>query len=423
MSAVLIWTATTSSVLDLRWNSKRAETSSGFSVSHIHTMGSLEETPVKHAGVASTGFDGQVNAAPTLSTSPLPGQSGQALVQEAVQNQELLHSKQDTAMASILDKSSNFPVEGLVLFDLTAQPGSKSTFSPHCIKTVVDLRILAVTGYERARLSFAQIRNDLENKIGHPGVTVPTLELGDGSHLTDSWTIAEVSQVCRTDETGGYGRVSHGYCIPPPSLLSSNDSLKEAILIRPCATVLCPLYQFLEENHPLGHLLFPSTTAKRLASFINELGRSLLAPHLGALSIPKVAELLDAESEDYFIHRKVGTQRFNKLAGLSEQERDTHVQGAIKVLGVIEAALTASPARVEASSSSSPSSSSTSRWLAGTQEPSHADACLYGWYVYTRAAGPVVTRSIWSSAHPRIAAWVVEMNRWAGDEVTKDFLP
>lgn len=81
--------------------------------------------------------------------------------------------------------------DGLVLFDLTNKVGGTLAFSPHCMKSIIDLKLLGV-GYERQRLSFVQVRRDLEDRIGQ-GVTVPSLELSDGSHLTDSWKIAEVS--------------------------------------------------------------------------------------------------------------------------------------------------------------------------------------------------------------------------------------
>lgn len=82
-------------------------------------------------------------------------------------------------------------VEGLILFDLTNEPGGTTAFSPHCTKTVLDLKLLGV-GYERQRLSFVQIRTDLAARVAE-NVTVPTLELSDGTHLTESWAIAEVS--------------------------------------------------------------------------------------------------------------------------------------------------------------------------------------------------------------------------------------
>jgi len=102
-------------------------------------------------------------------------------------------------------------MEGLVLFDLTNKEGGTLTFSPHCIKSILDFKILGITessssspqqqgegktmNYERKRLSFVEVRTHLEEKLGRAGVTVPTVELNDGSNLSDSWSIAEVSLV------------------------------------------------------------------------------------------------------------------------------------------------------------------------------------------------------------------------------------
>lgn len=91
-----------------------------------------------------------------------------------------------TRTAHSLSSSS----DGLILFDLTNENGGSLEFSPHCTKSIIDLKILNV-GYERHRLSFVQVRSELESRITE-GVTVPSVELSDGSHLTDSWKIAEV---------------------------------------------------------------------------------------------------------------------------------------------------------------------------------------------------------------------------------------
>lgn len=95
-------------------------------------------------------------------------------------------------------RSLSASTDGLVLFDLTNKIGGTLAFSPHCMKSIIDLKLLGV-GYERQRLSFVQVRRDLEERIGQ-GVTVPSLELSDGSHLTDSWKIAEVSEGARGAE-------------------------------------------------------------------------------------------------------------------------------------------------------------------------------------------------------------------------------
>ncbi|CAO1627004.1 unnamed protein product [Sympodiomycopsis kandeliae] len=249
--------------------------------------------------------------------------------------------------------------DGLILFDLTNQSGGNLTFSPHCLKSIIDLKILNV-GYERQRLSFVEVRSHLERRISE-GVTVPSVELSDGSHLTDSWKIAE----------------------------------------------------YLESRHPQGDLLFPNPAVKAFASFLNEFGK-LLAPHISVLSIPNVANLLDAQSKDYFINSKLGVHRYQRALSATQEEKASHIEAAKKMSLSVEAALAQNEARTSRQVTRS-------KWLAGTLEPSHADACLFGWYVYTRPAGHAVTREIWHS-HPHIANWIQNMLDWCGPEIIKDFV-
>ncbi|PWN20797.1 hypothetical protein BCV69DRAFT_270501 [Microstroma glucosiphilum] len=259
-------------------------------------------------------------------------------------------------------RSLSASTDGLVLFDLTNEVGGTLAFSPHCMKSIIDLKLLGV-GYERQRLSFVQVRRDLEKRIGQ-GVTVPSLELSDGSHLTDSWKIAE----------------------------------------------------YLEAKHPRGFLLFPNSAVKSYAASLNEFGK-LLAPHIGALTIPQIAQKLDEPSREYFIDSKIGQARFGRLSGLGEEEKEGHVQSAKKMLGIVESSLACEAAKADAGSVQSGGN----RWLAGTELPSHADACLFGWYCYTRSAGDAATREIWFE-HEHLKKWVKDMIQWCGPEITNDLI-
>lgn len=138
---------------------------------------SPESTPVKQPGSEA----GDDVAAPALSLDT-PHHYQQPQTQQQHQRPNIIGTK----TSQILSPSS----EGLILFDLTNKSGGTLEFSPHCIKSIIDLKILNV-GYERQRLSFVEVRTQLETRITE-GVTVPSLELNDGGHLTDSWQIAEV---------------------------------------------------------------------------------------------------------------------------------------------------------------------------------------------------------------------------------------
>lgn len=99
-----------------------------------------------------------------------------------------------TSKAGKLAQDSLSPqIQGLVLYDLTNKPNSNLLFSPHTLKTILDLKLLGI-GYERQRLTFTQIRGELSSKVAD-NVTVPTLELSDGTNIIESWAIAEVSMI------------------------------------------------------------------------------------------------------------------------------------------------------------------------------------------------------------------------------------
>lgn len=157
-----------------------------------YSMASPEATPVKHSGSeAGDSATGTNNVSASAEDAP------QIATMNELQTASSTFEQTQPPQSRLLAKrgaSGDFSLDGLILFDLTSKPGAHDAFSPHCIKTIVDLRILGVQGFERSRLTFTQIREDLAEKIGHPGVTVPTLELADGSHLTDSWKISEVSK-------------------------------------------------------------------------------------------------------------------------------------------------------------------------------------------------------------------------------------
>ena len=288
--------------------------------------------------------------------------------------------------ASRADSTSlSTSASGLVLFDLTNKPGGTACFSPHTIKTILDLKLLNV-GFERQRLTFIQVRNELAERIAD-NVTVPALELSDGSHIVDSWNIAE----------------------------------------------------YLERRHPEGYRIFGNSSTKRLAAMLNQFGKTVLAPHIGPLAQVGVEKLLDPESASYFTDVKIGKQRWAKVSNMTQAERDNHVQQAIAKLEVVNAMLIceggpdSTPSHPIGSSSTpltggSPAGSrarSVSRarqpmWFAGGDEPTHADFVLFGWYVFTRAAGERTAREIWY-AHKPIGKWVDALLQWCGP-IAEDFV-
>jgi hypothetical protein len=66
-----------------------------------------------------------------------------------------------------------------------------------------------------------------------------------------------------------------------------------------------PCTQYLSSKHPQGALLFPSSSSRSYASFLNTWTQTVLGPLIGPLTRPAVWELLDEDSKEYFEHKKV----------------------------------------------------------------------------------------------------------------------
>lgn len=198
-----------------------------------------------------------------------------------------------------------------------------------CVKTILDLKLLDV-GYDRQRLTFVQVRNDLAARVGDNAAMVPTLELSDGTHLSDSWMIAI----------------------------------------------------YLASHHSRGSALFPFPSSRPFAASLNVWGKTGLAPHLVPLTRPAISACLDGESHEYFENVKVGKAKMDKFRALAYNERQHLVQACVNALEPIQAALAAV---LEAQNSSTSlmaaiAHASSPLWLEGSQEPTHADFCVFGWY-------------------------------------------
>lgn len=224
-----------------------------------------------------------------------------------------------------------------------------------CMKTILDLKLLDI-GYDRQRLTFTEVRSKLSSRVSE-NVTVPTLELSNGSHLTDSWIIS----------------------------------------------------QYLYKNHPKGSLLFPTSSSRSFSRMVEGFGKFALAPNLGPITRVEIWKNLDEESQDYFEGQKITKKKMDQFRALSREDKETYAESCASALEPIQAALMVAKE----------SSPTAQVWLEGGSHPTHADFVLFGWQCYSRIAGKVFTKQIWN-AHPAVAKWVQDMNDWAGPEITAD---
>jgi glutathione S-transferase len=348
-----------------------ADTEEDFST--VPTTTAPSESGFEDLSISETDSNVRVAASDTSSAPAAPSEGVNAAVPAAAPARQADEPAAHPTRADSTSLTSS--TSGLVLFDLTDKPGGKACFSPHTIKTILDLKLLNV-GYERQRLTFVQIRNELSERIAD-NVTVPALELSDGSHIVDSWAIAE----------------------------------------------------YLERRHQDGHRLFGSSATKRLAAMLNQFGKTVLAPHIGPLAQRGVHAMLDAESADYFANVKIGKPRWSKVSSMSQADVQNHVQQAIAKLEVVNAMLTCEGGTDSTNGAVSYSTHSASTpqprsskpvWFAGGQDPTHADFVLFGWYVFSRAAGAKIANEIWT-AHKPIQRWLDAMLEWSGD-LADDFV-
>lgn len=328
--------------------------------------------PLRSAATSDSGFDGAVdntneqsNSLTSFNPTIVDDLHSTAIGTPPLLDTPLTHtSTQNAYFNSVTRQSLSAGTEGLVLYDLTSAAPYNKEFSPHCVKTLMDLKLLDI-GYDRQRLTFTQIRTELAKRIGDNAATVPTLELSDGTHLQDSWLIAN----------------------------------------------------WLANHHPKGHALFPFQSSKPFAASLNAWGRSNFAPQVRPLTRPPIHDILTGESKIYFEQVKVGKQKLEKMRSITQSEREEQIQKCIIALEPIQDALSAVR---ESHNSSAQSLSTVPLWLEGSQEPTHADFCVYGWYVHSRSTGPSITREIWH-ALPLVSQWINALNAWAGNEITKDF--
>src|SRR4051812_23546604 len=96
-------------------------------------------------------------------------------------------------------------------------------------------------------MTFVQIRSDLTSITSNPAVTVPTIELPDGSFVTDSWKIAQFLDLNFPDT---------------PSLFARSESMKHLsqFLIKYVETVIYPTLAPLVMLRVVDALDEPSAT-------------------------------------------------------------------------------------------------------------------------------------------------------------------
>ncbi|WOO83389.1 uncharacterized protein LOC62_05G006915 [Vanrija pseudolonga] len=227
-------------------------------------------------------------------------------------------------------------------------------------RTKSDLAILGIP-YTRDPLTFGTIRGDLATKTGLKDVTVPTIEYAPGEYVTDSWTIAE----------------------------------------------------WLEKNHGTPtNTLFPAGS-NPFARFLKRWVDEELVLEIRELFRPLFYTYQDAESAEYFLRVKYGNDsallngQIERLGSKAEVAK-LGVRGRAK-LRTLENYLADAPAG--------------GPFFLG-DKPTHADSIVFGWYLCSQVNAPVVNAELWENDElPRIKAWVGEMKKATGLDLSKQWTP
>ncbi|WVR06725.1 hypothetical protein IAU60_003757 [Kwoniella sp. DSM 27419] len=234
------------------------------------------------------------------------------------------------------------------LYELVAEEGNPDgrSFSPHVWKTKVDFAILGIDDVQSIGKTFLQIRGELSETSKNPAVTVPTIEV-DGQWTTDSWKIAE----------------------------------------------------FLEQEHGRsGKSLFGGSAAGRdYAKFIELWTQVTLGPELRPFAVTAVYDKLEPACKEYFVKSKFGGKQEALDAIRKRWETESEVKSqqaaARGKLAVVEQLLKLKKERGQP------------LWLAG-EGPSHADACLFGWFAFS-SLQPGVEEGIWRhEENPTVGEWL-----------------
>ncbi|KAL1405894.1 hypothetical protein Q8F55_007574 [Vanrija albida] len=218
---------------------------------------------------------------------------------------------------------------------------------------------LAILGipYTRDPLTFATVRGDLARKTGLDDVTVPTLEHAPGEYVTDSWAIAE----------------------------------------------------WLDKTHG-PEVLFPSGT-KPFVRFLKRWVDDELSIEIRELFRPLFYRYQDAESAEYFLRVKYGGDEAlleGQIARLGKREEVAALgkRGRAK-LRTLENYLADAPAG--------------GPFLLGAR-PTHADSIVFGWVLCSQVNAAVVNAELWDNDElPRIRAWVAEMKKATGLDLSKQW--
>jgi len=241
------------------------------------------------------------------------------------------------------------------LYDLAPSPTSTRYYSPTTWKTRLGLLHKNVK-FETIPINFLDLRGELVTRSGQPNITVPALELPDGTFIYDSFRIAEW--------------LDDAYPDAPSLFTGDGKSSREA--------------------HP-DHV----ATGKTYARLI-DLGLGASKSEWAVwydLFFPQLDQQITGEEHRaYFTSdARLGTQGYQKLLALDRQEL---VRRAIMNVQPLVQTLRERPGQ----------------YFQGTH-PGQVDYIIFGRYAYCRMLDQELTKQIWDNQGQEISHWIRNLSQ------------
>ena len=240
--------------------------------------------------------------------------------------------------------------QAIKLYELAPSPTSTRYYSPTTWKTRMGLLHKGVK-FETVPINFLDLRGELATRSGQPNITIPALELPDGTFIHDSFHIAEWLEDTYLDA---------------PSLFTGDS--KSARDARP------------------EHV----TTGKTYARLI-DLGLGASKSEWAVwydLFFPQLdQQIIGEEQRAYFTSdARLGPHGYQKLLALDRQElirrAKVNVQPLVQTLR-----------------------ERPGQYFQGTH-PGQVDYIIFGRYAYCRMLDPVLTKEIWDDQGEELSHWI-----------------
>lgn len=242
------------------------------------------------------------------------------------------------------------------LYDLAPTPTSTRYYSPTAWKTRLGLLHKNVT-FETVPVNFLDVRGELARRSAHPDITIPAIELPDGTFIYDSYRIAEWLEETYPEA---------------PSLFTGNGKLA-----RDC-----------DPDHVLSARNYTRLMDLGLGASKSEwaVWYDLFFPQLDQ-------QIIGEEQRAYFTSdARLGPQGYQKALAIDRQELTRRAKANVQPLVQL---LRERPQH---------------QYFQGTH-PGQVDYIIFGRYAYCRMLDQQLAEEIWNQQGEELNNWIGNMSK------------